>query len=125
MNQMHGRLSGQRPEITKLDARIAKEGGISSTIDLLPCSLQKAKTEEKRSTGELILENNYLRQEIVYYKQSREAMMAFHTQTLKSFNLLQTALQGLSNKVASAEELMLRYWGIDINNVEDDDVIVF
>ena len=125
MNHFQKKLSGERPEITKLDARIIEGGGTTSTADMMPCSLQKAKTANDRSTRDLILENNYLRQEIVYYKQSREAMLAFHGDTLKSFQLLQAALKGLSHKMAMSEEFMLRYWGIDVNNMQDSDVTVF
>lgn len=129
MNRIYERLTGQHPEITKLDARIIKEGGTSSTADMLPCNLQKAKAAKTSSkydyTKELILENGYLRQEIVYYKESREAMLAFHNSTLKSFNLLQTALKDLSHKMAMSEEIMLRYWGIDVKNVKEDDLVMF
>ena len=98
MNRVHERFSGQHPEITKLDARIIKEGDTSSTADMLPCSVQKAKAAEPQSkhdnTKELILENGYLRQEIVCYKESREAMLAFHDSTLKVLQLVTNGVEG-------------------------------
>lgn len=109
MNHFHKKLSKERPKITKLDARIIERGRIISTIDMMPCSLQKTKTANHRSTRDLILENNYLRQEIVYYKQSRKAMIVFHDDTLKFFQLLQAALKRLFHKMAMFEEFMLRY----------------
>lgn len=121
-------IAGCPPEITKLDARIAREGGASSTLDMLPASLQRGKPVAKQSSHgyirDLVYENDYLRQEIVYYKESREAMLAFHQQTLKSFQVLQTALKELSDKMARSEEFMLRYWGIDVNNANEDDLVV-
>lgn len=125
MTSSYKRSSGERPEITNLDAHILEGGGTSSTIDMIPCSLQKAKEVKNLSTRDLILENSYLRQEIVYYKQSREAMMAFHNDTLKSFQLLQTALKELSHRMAMSEECMLRYWGIDMNKIHENDITVF
>ena len=77
---------GYPREITELEARIAREEGASSTADMLPASLQKAKTVGKQFTQiyiqDLVVENGYLRQEILYYKRSREATLTFHNQAL-------------------------------------------
>ncbi len=116
------------PEITDLDARIAKGGGTSSSLDLLPVNLHEAKDPRRRkpqrSVDDLVRENGYLRQEIVYYKESRNAMLEFHSRVMEAFQVMQRATDVLSGKMALSEGGILEYWGIDLNSDGDNDLTV-
>lgn len=109
MDQQQRKALGQPPEITKLDARIAKAGGTSSGLDMMPHRLKNTKKTNNRTTEDLVRENSYLREEIIYYKEARNAMAAFHAKTFQSFGILQSALKDLSNKMAMSEEIILEY----------------
>lgn len=126
MSHQHSKQSP--PEITDLDARIAKGGGTSSSLDLLPVYLHEAKDSRRRKPqkpgDDLVRENGYLRQEIVYYKESRNAMLAFHSKVMEAFQVLQRATQELSEKMVLSEGRILEYWGIDLNGDGDDDLTV-
>lgn len=120
--------TGQPPEITSLDARIAQAGGTSSRLELLPNRLRETKLQPSTSAAihleDLTRENGYLRQEIVFYQESRNAMLAFHSQTLEAYKGLQSALKELSEKLALADSRLERYWGISLNGTRKADVTV-
>lgn len=122
MSRQH--VKQQPPEITDLDARIAKGGGTSSSLDMLPVNLHETKNSDRRKSkkpvDDLVRENGYLRQEIVYYKESRIAMLEFHSKVMEAFQVLQRATQDLSEKMALSEGRILEYWGIDLNGGGDD-----
>lgn len=63
-----------------------------------------------------------MRQEIVYYKESRNAMLAFHSIVMEAFQVLRCATQELSEKMVLSEERILEYRGIDLNVGGDDDL---
>ena len=115
-------------EVTSLDARIALAGGTSSRIELQPHRLRQTKTEQQQTPelpkDELIRENGYLRQEIVFYQESRNGMLAFHSQILELYKGLQSALKEVSEKLAMAEGRLERYWGIPLNGLEKSDITV-
>ena len=72
----------------------------------------------------LTRENGYLRQEIIYYQESWNAMMDFHNQAVKSFKTLRLALQELSQRTALSEKNLLKYWGIRSENEDEEDLAV-
>lgn len=117
---------GEPPEVTMLDARIAHAGGTSSRIELQPHRLQESKNRSNKSPAvereELLRENGYLRQEIVFYQESRNAMLSFHAQTLRAYQDLQGALKELSEKQAVAEGRLEKYWGITLNGTGKQDL---
>ena len=122
------RPQDQPPEITNLDARIAQAGGTSSRIELQPHRLRQAKIQPPPSAAtqldDLVRENGYLRQEIVFYQESRNAMLAFHSQALEAYRGLQSALKEVSEKLAMAEGRLEKYWGIPLNGASRKDVTV-
>lgn len=113
MDQRYFTVTGEPPEITKLDARIANAGGTSSRIELQPHRIQQTKIQPYTSAtmerDSLIRENGYLRQEIVFYQESRNAMLSFHTQALQAYQGLQSAFKELSEKLAAAEGRLEQY----------------
>ena len=77
-----------------------------------------------RELDDLVRENGYLRQEIVWYKESRNVMLDFHSRTRKASLLLQSTMKELFNKTTRSREAMLSYWGIKLNDVEKKDLVV-
>ena len=116
------------PEVSSLDARIANSGGTTSGLELQPHRLRQAKRQNKRSISQreydLVRENGYLRQEIAFYQESRNAMMAFHHQSTQAYEAMQQAFRELSEKMAMAEERLDRYWGIALTKAKDRDLTV-
>ena len=120
--------TSQPPELTSLDARIANTGGTSSTIELQTRHLQQTKNQanpsESAQLKQSIRENGHLRQEIIFYQESRNAMMAFHNQALQAYQMQQSALQELSEKMALAEGRLEKYWGITLKDLGNEDLSV-
>ena len=124
MDQQQRKALEQPPEITRLDAHIAKAGGTSSGLDMMSHRLKDAKKTNNRTTEDLVRENSYLREEIVFYKEARNAMAAFHAKIFQSFGILQSALKDVSDKMAASEENLLEYWGVDLNSLGEEDLTV-
>lgn len=82
------RTSHQPPEMTSLDARIAKAGGTTSTVDLMSSRLHSVAGDHDHedrtkpmSQEDLVREIGKLRQELVLHKESRNALMLSHYST--------------------------------------------
>ena len=116
------------PELSALDARIARSGGTTSGVELQPHRLRERKQQASKPIRQreydLVRENGYLRQEIVFYQESRNAMLAFHNQSTQAYEALQQAFRDLSDKMAVAEERLDRYWGIALTKAKDKDLTV-
>ena len=115
-------------EVTRLDAQIAYGGGTSSGLELLPSRLQPQKALKYRKKNseiaDLVRENGYLRQELIFYKKSRNAMMEFHSRVMKSYGVFQATVKLLSERMAQSEKRILEYWDIDTKRSDDDDLTV-
>lgn len=113
-------LLGRPAEVSALDHRIASAGGTTSKIEKLPNQIQVTKYHSPpncdRRIEELTRENGYLRQELAFYQETRDAMVSLHAKTTKAYKLLREGLQELSEKVALSERSLLEYWGIDLND---------
>ena len=113
-------------EISRLDHRIAQAGGTTSRVELSPDKLRRAKAQPVGSPATqihtLIRENGYLRQEIVFYEESKNALAAFHEQMQAAFDIMQAGLKDLSERLMYAEEKMEKYWGIPVNGARDRDL---
>lgn len=128
MNTIHEKTENQPPEMTSLDARIAQAGGTSSRIELQPHRLRQTKIQHhatpRAQLEDLVRENSYLRQEIVFYQESRNAMLAFHSQVFEAYQGLNSALKELSEKLAKAEGRIEKYWGISLNGTGKADITI-
>lgn len=113
-------------EITKLDVQIAQACGTTSGIDMLPSRLQKTKRNPLAPSyvEDLVSQNGYLREEIIFHKESKNAMLAFHSEALASFSILEPALKNLSEKLLASEGRLLEYWGIKLTSLDKDDLTV-
>ena len=114
-------------EITNLDVRIAKNDETSSNFEMLSIYLREFKKLqrhwEKKLINDLMRENEYLRQKIVYYKEARNVMLKFHNQMMTILQVLQRARKIFSKKMTWSKNEILEYWRININE-DDDDLIV-
>ena len=123
MESYRPNLAGQPPEVTSVDARIAQAGGTSYRIELQPHRLRQAKDQPLKSLpdqrDELLRENGHLRQEIVFYQESRNAMLEFHSEVSESYHGLRKALRKLSEKLALAEGRIEKYWGVPLTDEKD------
>ncbi|KAI9732149.1 MAG: hypothetical protein M1834_004245 [Cirrosporium novae-zelandiae] len=110
---------GNPVEVTSLDHLIATHGGTTSTLQMSPRALQKAKDTPTGTPNsrleELVREVGSLRQEIVYHQEVRAALLQLHEKTTRAFEILQYALQDMSEKVAASEKRFSEYWGIDLD----------
>ncbi|KAI9736719.1 MAG: hypothetical protein M1834_000923 [Cirrosporium novae-zelandiae] len=123
------RALGTPAEVTSLDHRIARHGGTSSGLEILRHRVEKAKRDPQpdysKRIEELVRENGYLRQEISYFKETRQGLLDLHATTIDIYQQLERALQTLSEKVAMSERDMLEYWGIKPSELEGDEVKLF
>ena len=115
-------------EIIELDARIAKDDDTSSRLNMLSIHLEKAKKSRcrraERFMNALVRENEYLRQKIIYYKESRNVMLEFHSKMMTTFQILRRTTKMLFERMTFFERELLRYWEIDTNNEDDENLTV-
>lgn len=104
-------------EVTALDYQIAATGGTTSTLENTPGRLRASKSKrpvsQKQWMEELIRDNGYLRQELKYYKDYLQALIALHHEIAKASTMLEDALEKFSQSVTEAEKPLLDYWQID------------
>lgn len=119
-------MSSQHPpEISSLDARVAKAGGTTTNLDLISSRLRRdAKNIRMKpiSYNNLIRDIGKLRQELVLYKESRNALIQFHYQVLHAYHTLHSALKDLSHKVVESEGDLLEHWGMTRGDIGADDL---
>lgn len=77
------------------------------------------------SHEDLVREIGRLRQELVLYKESRNALMQFHHQVSLASALLHSAFHDLSQKINESEGDLLEHWGIVLEDTGEDDIIRF
>ena len=64
---------------------------------------------EKELINDLMRENEYLRQKIVYYKEARNVMLKFYNQMMTILQVLQRARKILSKKMTRSKDEILEY----------------
>jgi hypothetical protein len=116
------------PEPTPLDHRILKLGGTTSTLDLLPHRIQQQKSEPVDLVSQiekLLRDNGSLRQEISRLTKARDGLLELRQKSIEVFYTLRTALQRFSDKAVAADSELSGYWGLQLDDTEDDDIIMF
>lgn len=100
---------------------------MTSTLENLPNRLRASKTKQpvnqKQWIEELTKDNGYLRQELAYYKEVQQALLALHHETIKVSTMLEEALEDFSQKVAEAEKPLLDYWKINLEETGEATMI--
>lgn len=109
--------SNSPTEVTTLDHQIAAGGGTTSTLENTPSRLRASKAKrpvsQKQWIEELTKDNGYLRQELAYYKDVQQALLALHGETARASAMLEEALENFSQRIAESEKPLLDYWQID------------
>lgn len=123
-----GRPGSRIPEPKPLDHHIYNHGGTTSTLDNLPHRVEQTKSlplDLQLRNEELVRENQYLRQEISRLTQVNDALLTLRESFTEVFYCSRTALQTLSNKMATADRELADYWGLSLDETEEDDITVF
>jgi hypothetical protein len=116
------------PEPKPLDHRILQHGGTTSTLDILPHRVQLSKSQPVDSASrieELIHEVDYLRKEIVRLKKREEALLGLRECFIQVFYSSRTALQQFSDKAMAADRELSGYWGLQLDDTEEEDIVMF
>lgn len=103
-------------------------GGTTSTLDNLPHRVQQLKSlplDPQSRIEELVRENQYLRQEISRLTQVNDALLALRESFMEVFYCSRTALQTLSDKMATADRELADYWDLRLDEAQEDDITVF
>ncbi len=108
MNIRRQKTAKQSSEVIDLDVRLERENDTSTDLELFSHKLKQDKDRVKY-VEDLIRENEYLRQKIVFYKESRSVMLIFHEQILKFYNFLNLALKKFSKKMSLFEIDIMKY----------------
>jgi hypothetical protein len=111
------------PEPKPLDHHILKHGGTTSTLDNLPHRVQQLKSlpfDLQSRREELIRENQYLRQEISRLTEINDALLGLRESFMEVLYTSRTALQTLSDKMATADRELADYWGLPLDETQGD-----
>jgi hypothetical protein len=111
------------PEPKPLDHHILKHGGTTSTLDNLPHRVQQMKSlpcDLQSRREELIRENQYLRQEISRLTEINDALLGLRESFMEVLYTSRTALQTLSDKMATADRELADYWGLPLDETQGD-----
>ncbi|KAL1873638.1 hypothetical protein Plec18167_006155 [Paecilomyces lecythidis] len=104
-------------EITPIDHQILHNGGSSSKIERLPSRLQQSKNQRpadaQQEIEDLAYENSYLRAELMWTQESRQALLEFHEETFKLFRMMEEALVEIRVRLERSDERYLKLWGIE------------
>ncbi|RDH26993.1 hypothetical protein BDQ94DRAFT_164028 [Aspergillus welwitschiae] len=103
-------------EITPIDDYIRRHGGTSSNIERLPSRLQLSKrssTNFQQQLNNLTYEVSYLKAELQWHKESRQALLEFKQQITGVFHKMEDILVKTTERLAEAEQHYLDLLGLD------------
>ncbi len=118
-------IFGRASDVIALNDRIARNDETTSTYEQLSHRLRISKQHQPTTSAKRVIEltrtNDYLLQELTYYKDTQAADMKFFEKVIKTHADLKDALKERSQRRANAEFTLLSYWGIDFDddNVKD------
>jgi hypothetical protein len=103
-------------EVTPIDHQILNAGGSTSNLDRLPSRLQQTKGQRSLSVRdeleELAYENSYLKAELAWNKETRQALIQLREKTLEAMTILEEALTETTFQLHQCDERYLELWGI-------------
>ncbi|PWY96032.1 hypothetical protein BO94DRAFT_455823 [Aspergillus sclerotioniger CBS 115572] len=103
-------------EITPIDDYIRRHGGTSSNIERLPSRLQQSKRSSidlKQQLKDLTYEVSYLKAELQWHKESKQALLEFKEQVSEIFHRIEDALVQATIRLTEAEQRYLNLWGLN------------
>ncbi|KAA8641635.1 uncharacterized protein ATNIH1004_011771 [Aspergillus tanneri] len=113
-------------EITPADHEVLRHGCTTSSIERLPSRLQQSKRTSKdlrQQLEELVYEVSYLRAEVQWHKESKNALLQFQEETFRIFHLMEDALVQVTARLRNAEQQYFSLMGMKTNEVYDGDMI--
>jgi len=106
-------IFGRASDVIALNDRIARNGETTFTYEQLPHRLRISKQHQPTTSAERVIEltrtNDYLLQELTYYKDTQAADMKFFEKVTKTHADLEDALEERSQRRANAEFTLLSY----------------
>ncbi|KAL4915062.1 hypothetical protein BDW62DRAFT_204040 [Aspergillus aurantiobrunneus] len=113
-------------EVTPQDHEILCHGGTSSNIERLPSRIQQSKLPArsmKKQIEELAYEVSYLKAEVSWHSESKQAFFQFQEQMYQLFHKMEDALVEVNIRLQEAEQRYLGFWGITANANAGENVI--
>lgn len=101
-------------EVSPTDHEILRCGGTSSSLERLPSRLQQSKrasTDLRQQLEELAYEASYLRAELQWQKESKQALLHFREEVFGVFHLLEDALVQVTTRLRDSEQRYISLWG--------------
>ena len=102
-------------EISPTDHEILRGGGTTSNLERLPSRLQQSKqasTDLHQQLEDLVYEVSYLKAELQWQKESKQAMIHFREEIFKTFHFLEDALIQVTMRLHDSEQQYLSLWGL-------------
>ncbi|KAL4817216.1 hypothetical protein BDW67DRAFT_160038 [Aspergillus spinulosporus] len=110
-------------EITPTDHRVLGYGGTTSSIERLPSRLQRSKRSSRdlpQQLEDLTYEISYLRAELQWQRESRQAFLRFQEQMFRMFHTMEEALVQVTTALQQCEERYFSLLGIPNRSAEGD-----
>ena len=105
-------------EVTPQDHEILCHGGTTSNLERLPSRLQQSKVPArsmKKQIEELAYEVSYLKAEVSWHSESKQAFLQFQEQMYQLFHKMEDALAEVNIRLQEAEQRYLGFWGLTAN----------
>ena len=102
-------------EISPTDHEILRGGGTTANLERLPSRLQQSKqasTDLHQQLEDLVYEVSYLKAELQWQKESKQAMIHFREEIFKTFHFLENALIQVTMRLHDSEQQYLSLWGL-------------
>jgi uncharacterized protein YukE len=113
-------------EITPTDHKVLGYGGTTSSIERLPSRLQRSKrasTDLRQQLEDLTYETSYLRAELQWQRESRQALLRFQDQMFQMFHKMEEALAQVTTALYDCEHRYFRLWGVDHESSPEEGMI--
>ncbi|KAL3459622.1 hypothetical protein BJX64DRAFT_279123 [Aspergillus heterothallicus] len=113
-------------EVTPQDHQIFCHGGTTSNIERLPSSLRRSKVpikSMKKQIEDLAYEVSYLKAEVSWHSESKQALLQFQEQMYQLFHQMEEALVQVNARMQEAEQRYLSLWGLTAQANSGESVI--
>ena len=97
------------------ESKILRGGGTSSSLERLPSRLQQSKqapTDLRQQLEDLVYEVSYLKAELQWQKESKQALLHFREEIFQTFHFLENAIIQVTIRLRESEQKYLGLWGL-------------
>ncbi|GMF77638.1 hypothetical protein BDV38DRAFT_270109 [Aspergillus pseudotamarii] len=113
-------------EITPVDHEILRHGGTSSSIERLPSRLRRSKrasTDIRQQLEDLVYDASYLRAELQWQKESKQALLQFHEDMFRIFHKIEDMLVQVTARLRDSEQRYFEVLGFEAHGGNDGGMI--